>query len=131
MMVPNSLRQWFVIHFIADIIFAIPLLIVPVAFLTLLGWETVDPLATRLVGAALLAIGVESLLGRNAGAESLKGMLNLKLIWSGAASIGIFVTMVTVGGPAVGWLLLLTFVAFHLLWLYYRLRPRTAVSEGR
>jgi len=128
-MVPNNLRQWFVVHFAVDIIFAIPLLIAPVAFLTLLGWETVDPLATRLVGAALLAIGVESLLGRNAGVESFKGMLNLKLIWSGAASIGILVTMVTVGGPAAGWLLLLTFVAFHLLWLYYRLQLRTAVAE--
>ncbi len=129
-MVPSSLRQWFVVHFVADMIFAIPLLIAPVAFLTLLGWETVDPLATRLVGAALLAIGVESLLGRNAGAESFAGMLNLKLIWSGAASIGILVTMVTVSGPAVAWLLLLMFVAFHLLWLYYRLRLRTAVPEG-
>jgi len=61
--------------------------------------------------------------------ESFEGMLNLKLIWSGAASLGILVTMVTVGGPAVAWLLLLTFVAFNLLWLYYRLRLRTAVVE--
>lgn len=129
-MVPNSLRQWFVVHFVADIIFAIPLLLAPVAFLTVVGWETVDPLTTRLVGAALLAIGVESLLGRNAGVESFEGMLNLKLIWSGAASLGILVTMVTVGGPAVGWLFLAIFVAFHLLWLYYRLRLQTAVKEG-
>ncbi|NCF67839.1 MAG: hypothetical protein GWP61_17885 [Chloroflexi bacterium] len=128
-MVPNSLRKWFVVHFVADTIFAIPLLFAPVAFLTLLGWETVDPLTTRLVGAAMLAIGVESLLGRNAGVESFEGMLNLKLIWSGAASLGILVTIVTVGGPAVGWLFLALFVAFHLLWLYYRLRLRTAVKE--
>jgi divalent metal cation (Fe/Co/Zn/Cd) transporter len=76
-MVPRSLRTWFVIHFVVDILFGVPLLIAPVLLLSWFGWETVDPFMSRLVGAALLGIGVESLLGRNASVEIYREMLNL------------------------------------------------------
>ena len=80
-MVPEKLRFWFVIHFVIDILFAIPLFIAPEWMLTIFGWHTVDPLTSRLVAAALFGIGIESYLGRNAGIEYFRGMLNLKLIW--------------------------------------------------
>ncbi len=67
--VPNALRIWFVIHFIADISFALPMFLFPIKFLSLLGWINVDPIAARLVAAALFGIGIESLLGRNATVE--------------------------------------------------------------
>ena len=119
-MIPTSLRTWFVIHFIVDIIFAIPLLLAPVAFLTFLGWSKVDPYATRLVGAALMGIGVESYLGRNAGVEAFQGMLNLKIIWSATAVLGIIMTILTWQRPWGAWLLLTAFIPFNLLWIYYR-----------
>ena len=75
-MISKGLRTWFVIHFAVDIVFAIPLLVAPAAFLTFLGWTAVDPYAARLVGAALMGIGIESYLGRNAGVEAFQGMLN-------------------------------------------------------
>ena len=59
-MIPSSLHKWFVIHFVVDLIFGIPLMIAPVETLSLLGWETVDPFMSRLVGAALLGIGIET-----------------------------------------------------------------------
>jgi len=52
--VPNSLRVWFVIHFIVDMLFAIPLLFFPEFLMPLLGWDVVDPVMSRLVGAAIL-----------------------------------------------------------------------------
>ena len=61
-MVPKNLRTWFVIHFIADYAFGLPMLIAPVWTMTLFGWIIIDPATTRLVGAALLGIGGESLL---------------------------------------------------------------------
>jgi len=69
-MVPKSLRVWFVIHFVADLLFALPLFFAPVFTLKLFGWETVDPATSRLVAAALFGIGIESLLGRNASADA-------------------------------------------------------------
>ena len=118
--VPKSLRIWFVIHFAVDVLFAVPLLIAPVLFLTIFGWETVDPLTTRIVGAALMAIGVESLLGWNASAEVFRAMLNLKIIWSACVVLAILLTMLINGGPLFGWLVLAIFLVFNLIWLYYR-----------
>jgi hypothetical protein len=122
--VPHSLKVWFVVHFIVDVAFAIPLFLFPQTFLDFLQWRVIDPFTTRLVAAALFGIGIESLLGRNAGAESFRNMLTLKIIWSAAATAGLLLSIVQgdhVTLPA-EWLLLLTFFAFHLLWIYYRVR---------
>ena len=122
-MVPDSLRFWFVIHFVLDVVFAIPLLVAPEFTLSLFGWTTIDPLATRLVSAALMGIGVESLLGRNATAEVYRAMLNLKIIWSLSAVVGIAASMAA-GGPVMGWVILGIFGAFCILWIHYRIRLR-------
>ena len=55
-MVPQSLRFWFVIHFVFDFVLGVPLLVAPVWFLTLFGFENPDPFTARLVGAALLGM---------------------------------------------------------------------------
>lgn len=122
--VPHSLRIWFVVHFAVDVLFAVPLLLSPVLFLSILGWETVDPLAARMVGAALMAIGVESLLGWKASADVFRAMLNLKIIWSASVVLGVLLTMLADGGPLFGWLILAIFLTFNLIWLYYRLLLR-------
>ena len=121
-MVSKSLRTWFVIHFLLDFLFAVPLLLVPVPFLGLFAWTTIDPLTARLVGAALMGIGVESYLGRNAGVEAYKGMLNLKIIWSASATLGITITILTAEAPPIGWLLAAIFGSFCILWSYYRIQ---------
>lgn len=120
-MVPKSLRTWFVIHFFADYMFGIPLLIAPVWALTLFGWKYVDPATSRLVGAALLGIGGESLLGRNASVETFKAMLNLKIIWSLAAIFGITVSIIQ-GAPPMGYAFLAIFGIFSTIWIYYRVK---------
>ena len=124
-MVPNSLRRWFIVHFIADVLAAVPLFVAPAAVLGWLGWSAVDPLATRLVAAALFGIGIESYLGRNAGAEGFRAMLNLKVIWSATAAIGVLWTQLD-GGPPAGWGVFAIFAVFHVIWLRYLLILRRA-----
>ncbi len=124
-MVPERLRYWFVVHFIVDMLFAVPLFIAPVWMLTLFGWQSIDPLTSRLVAAALFGIGIESFLGRNAGVDVFKGMLDLKLIWSFGAITGIAISLVKMGGgPLMGWLVMAVFAAFFFLWAYYRYQLR-------
>jgi len=121
--VPLNLRRWFVIHFIADIIFAIPLLLIPEIIMPILGWTVVDPISSRLVGAALLGIGVESLLGRDAGREVFKAMLNLKILWAGGAVLGIGLGLYA-GAPPAAWFFLAIFAGFLILWSYFRFMLR-------
>lgn len=127
MSVPITLRRWFVIHFIADILFAIPMFFAPVKFFTLLGWQLVDPIATRMVAAALFGIGIESLLSRNSTRESFKTMLSLKIIWSSAAIIGLSLGLISglFGSIAVGISLLIIFVLFNALWTYWFIRLKS------
>jgi hypothetical protein len=122
--VPPSLRRWFVVHFVADLIFAIPLVVAPVVTLRALGWTTVDPVAPRLVGAALAGIGIESLIGRNDSVDAFRAMLRLKCIWSGVAAFGLALSIVQ-GAPPITWAFLAVFVGFGVLWNYYRIRLRS------
>ncbi len=119
--VPLSLRNWFVVHFAVDMLVGVPLLLAPEWLLPKLGWLFVDPVTSRLVGAALMGIGVESLLGRNGGAEAFKAMLNLKIIWAGSAIFGLALGLYMGGPPATG-LFLMVFIAFLGVWVYYRRR---------
>lgn len=130
--VPKALSVWFVIHFIIDMSVAIPLFFFPERSLELLGWETVDPLLTRVVAAAFFGIGIESLLGRKASIEGFKNMLDLKLIWSFSASIGIGWALLSgaQGSPLTGWLILITFVVFHFIWWYWRLKVDSILRGG-
>jgi hypothetical protein len=119
--VPTGLRTWFVIHFVADMLFGIPLLFFPQLLLPLLGWTTYDPLMSRLVGAALMGIGLESLLGRNASAETFRAMLNLKVIWASSAIFAIAAAIFE-GAPIMAWAFLGVFVVFWGVWVYYRVK---------
>lgn len=117
--VPKSLRIWFIIHFFVDYAFAIPLLINPIWFLSLFGWKIIDPFASRLVAAGLFSVGGVSLLERNSNLDVYKSLLNLKIILSSAALIGIFITIIN-GGPIFGWLIFGLYALFFIIWVYYR-----------
>lgn len=116
--VPPMLRTWFTIHCVVDLLFALPLMIAPVTVLTLLGWTAVDPLATRLVAAALIGIGLESFLGGGNGREHYLGMLRLKVLWSLAANLGIALSIAQ-GAAPMAWLFQGIFVFFSALWIRY------------
>ena len=118
----KQLNFWFVVHFLADVIIAIPLFFFPEQFLSIFGWGYVDPIMARFVAAALFAIGIESYLGRNSDKGGFMAMLNLKIIWSFFAILGIALSLIQgyFNNQVIGWILLLIFAAFHFLWLYYR-----------
>lgn len=122
--IPEHLRTWFVIHFVVDMLLGIPLLLFPEIVMPLLGWNPIDPIASRVVGAALMGIGIESYQGRNASIEVFRAMLNLKVTWSSSAILGIWLG-IWMGGAKTGWLFLGIFVIFWVVWIYYwrELRP--------
>jgi hypothetical protein len=117
-MVPASLRTWFVIHFVADLLAGIPLFFAPSAVLGWLGWTSVDPIATRCVAAALFGIGIESYVGRNGSVEAFQGMLRLKVIWSAMAALGTLWSLLS-GAPPAAWAIFAIFAIFHGVWLRY------------
>jgi hypothetical protein len=121
MEVPITLRRWFLAHFVVDVVLGVPLLLAPALLLRPLGWTVVDGASTRLVGAALLAIGIRSYFTRNAGIEAVTAMLDLKMIWSFAAILGL-VLAIGDGAPPAVWAFLSAFLAFAGVWTHYRIR---------
>jgi len=119
--IPRGLKTWFVIHFAADMLFAIPLLFIPELILPWFGWETFDPVMPRLVGAALLGIGGESLFSRNAPREAFNALLRLKIIWASGAILALGMGILN-GGPPATWGFLLIFVGFLGAWVYFRIK---------
>lgn len=121
--IPQSLKNWFIVHFIADSLFAVPLFLAPVFLLNQLGWKTIDPLMARMVAAALFGIGIESLLCIKLKKDAFIAMLNLKIIWSFAAMAGFIIGLIkgSFGVPLVGITLLVIFGLFNFLWIYWRL----------
>ncbi len=116
--VPPALRRWFVVHCIADLLFAVPLIFAPKAFAALVHYGPIDPLTARLVGAALVGIGVESYLGKDATRASFVTMLRLKVLWSVTANIGI-AWSIAEGAAPIAWLFQVVFLAFSALWIRY------------
>ncbi|MCK5200269.1 MAG: hypothetical protein KAR21_18055, partial [Spirochaetales bacterium] len=114
--IPSALKKWFVVHFIADTLFAVPLFLAPDYLLKLLNWQSIDPLMARMVAAALFGIGIESLLCNKLGRDAFIAMLNLKIIWSFAAMTGFIIGLIQglFGYTAVGIGLLLIFTAFNI-----------------
>ena len=115
---PVSLRRWFIIHFIVDYLFAIPLFIAPAWFLSLFGFTVIDPVTARLVAAALFAIGSISLLSRNESVNIYNSLLKLKIIWSVSAIAGLLVSL-RQGAPVLLWPIALVFGLFSGIWSYY------------
>ena len=128
--VPAGLRRWFVIHFWADIVVAVPLFVAPTAFLGALGWTAVDPAAARVAAAALFGIGIESLLRRDASAPVFRAMLELKCIWSGASVLGLALSAAQ-GGPPATWGFVAVFLTFTSVWNYYRITMKRATPAAR
>ncbi len=128
----RQLRFWFTIHFVADVLVAVPLFLSPDRFLGMLGWNTVDPVAARLVAAALFGIGIESFLGRGSSTSTFREMLHLKIIWSSVAIAGLIISLVegVHGRTWALWVFLGIFVVFNVLWSWFLFRIRKAAHDS-
>lgn len=123
-LVPKALRNWFIIHFMVDMVFALPLMVIPKEMLTLFGLQSVDPITARMTAAALFGIGIQSFLSRDASIDTFQNMLNLKIIWSAAVILGIVISILqgTQIHTYFAGLILALFTGFNLLWAYWRWR---------
>ena len=128
-LVPASLRTWFRVHAAVDLVAALPLLLVPQRILGLLGWTTIDPVATRLCGAALLGIGGASVLVERHGLAGYRALLGLKVIWSVAAIFALLAGIAD-GAPPAAWAFLSIFIAFSGIWMSYVIRLRQLERFG-
>ena len=119
--VSTALRTWFVIHFIVDMIFGIPLLFAPEWVLGLFGISIISTLTARLVGASLIAIGGMSFVARDESEDVYRTLLNFKVFWSVGAMVAILLYIFEGGNPST-WVIFAVFLIFNVVWTCYRIK---------
>lgn len=119
--VPQSLRNWFLIHFIVDILFGIPLFFFPEFTLQLFGLPgtPAEAILARILGAGLFGIGGVSFFSYKKSKESYDILLTMKIIWSLSAILALLISLY-LGAPASLWILVIVFTIFSITWIYYK-----------
>jgi hypothetical protein len=122
----KALKIVFVLHIIVALIFGLGLLIAPGSFLAIFKWNPIDPLLSRVLGAALLAFAWGSFLGfRTTEASVENAILQIGLVFDVLAAVGIARHLFFIPGyfwPV--WMLFAIFVVFATLWLIFLLKKR-------
>ncbi len=134
--ISNGLRTTFLMHLVISAFLGVALFLVPGRTLNLLGWVPdwvrlpnsdqsvpgqtfVDPVVTRILGAALLALAFSSLRGWLGSAPARKWsevalLVELETIFNVLGAIAILVVAFLLGRsmPVIGWVLFVVQIAF-------------------
>ena len=121
----KMLRGTFVVHGVVAVVVGVLLLGMPGRFLQLLGWAPIDPLVSRLLGAAFLALAWGDFRGWRAHSWSeVDVFVEVQLAFAALASVGLLRHLVSGHWPAMVWIVLLVFVLFAVAWLVALLMSR-------
>jgi len=120
----KALKTTFLVHAVVALVAGAPLLIVPGAMLTRLGWAPIDPLVSRVVGAALLALAWSSFRGWRATERAQVSILvEMEAVFTVLACVGLLRHLLVGGWPVAPWLALAVLaafaVAFAVAWIYW------------
>jgi hypothetical protein len=114
----KSLRTVFLIHAVVGVIFGVPMLIAPGRILIWLGWSPIDPVVSRLLGAALLALAWSSF--RGWGAEDrarVALLLETEAVFTVLGCIGLLRHLLFFAYPVPPWIVLVIMALFAAAWI--------------
>ena len=121
----RSLRVTFLIHAVAAFLLGLPLLAAPGRWLVLFGWAPIDPLMSRMFGAALLALSWSSLRGYLADDwEQVEIVVELEAAFTVLASIGLLRHLLVGSWPWYTWTLFIILALFAVAWIYHLLKKK-------
>ena len=115
----RSLRIIFLVHAVVSAMLGALLLALPGRFLGWFGWAPIDPIISRLLGAALLALAWGSYRGwRAAERAQVAILIELEAVFCVLASLGMLRHLVVASWPWYAWLLFAGFAAWAIVWVY-------------
>jgi hypothetical protein len=114
----KSLRTLFLVHAVVGVIFGVPMLIAPGRLLTFLGWAPIDPIISRLLGAALLALAWSSFRGwRTDDRARVALLLELEAVYTVLGCVGLLRHLLFARYPFVPWAILVILAIFAAAWV--------------
>lgn len=114
----RSINVIFLVHAIVAAVLGLLLLIIPGRFLGLLGWAPIDPILSRVLGAALLGLAWGSYRGWRATERHQVAILaQVDALFCVLACVGIARHLAVAAWPWYVWLLFAGFAAFAIAWI--------------
>ena len=114
----TSTRITFAFHSIVALVFGLPLLIAPGRTLDVFDWAPVDPILTRMLGAALLALAWGSFRGWRAKEwGKVEYLVEIEIIFTVLSAVGIIRHLLKTGYPWYIWTILIILVLFAIAWI--------------
>ena len=114
----TTTRLTFAVHAIVALVFGLPLLIAPGRVLDVVEWAPIDPILTRMLGAALLALAWSSFRGWRAEAwDQVAYIVEVEIIFTVLSAVGIIRHLVVASYPWHIWTLLVLLVLFAIAWI--------------
>lgn len=114
----RSLRYTFIVHAVVALLLGAPLLLAPGRALGLFGWAPVDPLLSRILGAALLGLAWGSFRGfRAAERRQVAFLVETEAVFCVLACVGMLRQMWGYNYPWYAWILLAVLALFAIAWL--------------
>lgn len=116
----KALKYTFLIHAVVAAVFGILLLTMPGRFLGVFGWAPIDPLISRLLGAALLALGWASFRGWQATERAqVATLIEMEVVYTVLGCAGLLRHLLIANYPWYVWLLFAILAVFAIAWLYF------------
>lgn len=121
----KRLKLTFLTHAIIAAVPGLLLLTIPGRFLLALGWAPIDPVLSRVLGAAFLALAWSSIRAWQAnGWGAVHTLVELELAFTTLACIGLLRHLLFARWPLMVWLLFAVFAGYAAAWLTAWLQKR-------
>lgn len=121
----RELRNLFLLHALVSLLFGVPLVLFPGPFLGALGWTPIDPILSRVAGAAILAMGWSSVRAWLADSPHIaRVLIEMEAVFSLAGALAVLRhLLIAYYLPAVDFLFGVL-LAFAAAWIAFWLRER-------
>jgi len=113
------------VHLVVSVLLGALLLIVPGRLLGAVGWAPIDPLISRILGAALLAMAWgDWRVWRRATVAESRIWYEVQAAFAALAAIGVLRHVAFGWWPAMVWVLFAGLAAFALIWIWALIEQR-------
>jgi hypothetical protein len=120
MTMPKALKTTFLIHAVVSVVGGLLLLAIPGRTLQFFGWAPVDPILSRVLGAALVALGWSSFRGWQATERAqVQVVVELEAAFTALACVGLLRHLLFSRYPLMVWLLFAVFFIFAVAWIVF------------
>lgn len=121
----DETKSMFRLHAVVSLVLGVPLLIAPGEFLGAFGWAPVDPIITRLAGAAILAFGWSSFRAQSSDSDEIPiFILEIEAVFSVIGALAVLRHLLASSYPFIVQLTFAIFAVFGVAWTVFLLREK-------